>query len=267
MSETVTGSVPRARVLVVDDDDGCRRAVARTLDRAGMAADLASGVAEATGALAARHACIVTEFRLADGAGVDLLSRARDVDPDVGRVVLTGVVDPGVLEDAVNRGAVHAFFGKPWDPAALVQGIRATIERCRLARENRLLVGRLTDRNRELERLVAERTAQLERAKRELEAIFDAWEGPVALTAPGMTVIRANRAYAARGRLGLRDVPGRRCHEVLFGAHSPCPGCPLAAAATGPARGAGGPAGSVPVEAQPVGMPSGSVAFLCRYAA
>lgn len=262
-------STERPLVLVVDDDDGCRNALRRALGRAGMVVDPAASFEEAVRALERAPACVVTEFRLPDGAGVDLLARAREADPHVGRVILTGVVDPDVLQDAVNRGAVHAFFGKPWDTNALVQGIRSTIEQCRLARTNRELMDLLADRNRKLLRVVAERTGELERAKRELEAVFDAWSEPVALVGQGFIVLRANRAYAARGGLGVRDVPGRRCHEALFGTPVPCPGCPLAAlspaSTPGPVTGRAGPAGTLAVRAQPLAMPDGGGAFLCRY--
>jgi len=243
-----------SKVLVVDDDEGCRRAVGRLLRRSGLSPVLAAGLAEA--ALSSDVACIVTEFRLPDGLGPDLLARAMAEDPDIGRVILTGVVDPSVLEEAVNRGHVHAFFGKPWEDHALVQGVLGVIERSMLSRENRRLLQRLEEQNQKLATLVEERTAQLQKIKQELQAIFDALGEPTAMIGPGFKVLRANRAYADWAGLKVRQVPGRVCHEALFGLAAPCPACPL----PGP-TGRAGPNSAVEVEA----VQMGEGTFLCRY--
>ncbi len=66
------------------------------------------------------------------------------------------------------------------------------------------------------------------RAKKEWEQTVDAIDDPISLQ-DGFVVRRANRALAVLGEVGLRDVPGRRCHELLAGSPVPCPGCPLAA--------------------------------------
>jgi two-component system NtrC family sensor kinase len=267
MTGTVSGP---PRILVADDDEGCRRAVARLLRQAGMEADAVGSIADARAAIGSRvHACVVAELQLPDGAGVELLESLRSSEPDIGRVLLTGSVDYVALQEAVNRAGVHAFFAKPWDAAAVAQGVRGALEQCRLARENRTLVARLADRNAELAGLVVERTAQLERAKRELEAVFDAWDEPIAIVSDGHEVLRANRAYGSPAGLGVREVPGRRCHEVRFARAEPCAGCPMPSA-----RGSGGPAvaavatadGDVEVEAKPIAVgPHG--ACLCRYRA
>ncbi len=78
-----------------------------------------------------------------------------------------------------------------------------------------------------LEQKVNERTAQLSRAKREWEATFDAISEPIAIV-EGHTLKRVNTAYARRAGVGIRGVPGRKCHELIAARSTPCPGCPLA---------------------------------------
>ncbi len=92
--------------------------------------------------------------------------------------------------------------------------------------------------NAELERRIAERTAQIGRAKREWEATFDAISEPLAVQ-EGFTIRRANLAWARRADIPITQVTGRTCYELFAGRQSPCPGCPLAAASTGAAAGAG----------------------------
>ncbi len=215
-------------VLVVDDDEGCRRAVARVLAADGLRVEAVSTLAEAREILTqSRPSAVVVELRVEDGEGVEALEAARCADPFIGRVMLTGAVDFLAVQDAVNRGAVHAFFTKPWDNETLVRGVRGVIEQCRLARENHEMALRLRDQNRALEALVAERTRALERAKRELQMVFDAWEDPLALVTPDFRVLRANRAWAEEAALDVREAPGRFCHEALFRRVCPCENCPV----------------------------------------
>ncbi len=254
------------RILLLDDDEGCRRAVARVLAIEGLRAVPVASLAEARTVLSDSPppAAVVVELRLPDGEGVEALEEARRVAPFTGRVMLTGVVDFQAVQDAVNRGAVQAFFTKPWDNESLVRGVRGVLEQCRLARDNAEMAERLADQNRALEALVRERTAALERAKRDLQAVFDAWEDPLALVAPDLHVLRANRAWAAQASLDVREVPGQVCHEALFGRSSPCDGCPVSEAVQSgaPIEAALGPT-PWRVQARPLDL--GHRAVLCRY--
>ena len=253
-------------MLLVDEDEGCLRAAARLLERAGLATATARTLAEARHAIAsALPACIVTEFRLPDGSAIDILVDLRARDPGIGRVVLSGSADPAVFEDAVNRGGAHAVFSKPWDGPALVQGIRGVLTQCSLEREREALLRELGEKNRHLEDMVAERTRQLEHAKRELEAVFDAWEHPVAIVGPGCTVARANTAWARESDDDVRHAPGKRCHSALLRLTAPCPGCPVPAG-SGAAEfdiAAGDARWQASVQPFMAGRAEG--AFLCRY--
>lgn len=215
-------------VLVVDDDPGCRRAVRRALEFSGLQTVAAASLEEARIALEDRNpACVVTEFRLPDGQGVEFLTQARASLEHLGRVMLTGVVDFLAVQEAVNQGSVHAFFTKPWDNSALVQGVKSVIEQCRLSSENADMMRQLSDHNLALEAVVLERTGQLEQAKRELEAIFDSWDDPVSIVSDQFEVLRANRAYSRQSGLTVRQVPGNICHQILFDRRSPCEDCPV----------------------------------------
>lgn len=80
-------------------------------------------------------------------------------------------------------------------------------------------------RSQDLESRVEERTAVLERAKKEWEQTFDAIGEPVAIL-DGFVVRRANKAYARRAKLPVSHLPGRTCFQLL-GRSEPCVGCPL----------------------------------------
>lgn len=232
---TTSADKTNSHILLVDDDAGCRRAVARVLSSSGLGILHAASLVEAREVLLRdRVDAVVSEVRFPDGEGVVVFETAREANPFVGRVILTGAVDFRAVQDAVNRASVHAFFTKPWDNESLLRGILGVLDRCRLERENAQMAARLADRNLALEALVRERTAALERAKADLQAIFDAFEEPMALVTQDLRVLRANRAWALSASLDVREVVGRTCHLALFRRPSPCEGCPVTLAwATG----------------------------------
>lgn len=62
--------------------------------------------------------------------------------------------------------------------------------------------------------------------KRAWEKTFDAVTTPLAVIDRRFVVLNANRAYAKQANEEVTEVPGRFCHEVLFGRKTPCQGCP-----------------------------------------
>lgn len=141
-------------------------------------------------------------------------------------LVLKGEV-VGVLE------AVRSVARPPFEAAAyaslelLAPHVAIALRTARITSELREAQARLLEHNRDLEQKVAQRTALISRAKAEWERTFDAISEPIALL-EGFTIRRTNLAYAARAGRPVRELPGRKCHEVLAGRESPCPGCPLA---------------------------------------
>src|SRR5206468_1867408 len=65
--------------------------------------------------------------------------------------------------------------------------------------------------------------------KQEWDSTFDAITDPVSIISEDFEVIRVNRSYARKTKLGLENVSGRKCYQILFGKDSPCKGCKLGA--------------------------------------
>lgn len=66
---------------------------------------------------------ILTDQRMPEMTGVELLERAREVVPDALRMILTAYSDIQAVMDAVNRGQVSRYFVKPWDKDELVTAL------------------------------------------------------------------------------------------------------------------------------------------------
>lgn len=98
---------------------------------------------EALKVLSARTAeigVLVSDQRMPEMTGVELLEKARALAPDVARMVITAYSDVQAVLDAVNRGQVARYFVKPW--------VR---EELQLALEDALRIVSLQQRLREIE--------------------------------------------------------------------------------------------------------------------
>jgi FixJ family two-component response regulator len=116
------------KVVVVEDDDGMRRAVERLLDAAGFRS---AAYASAEAALADRTdpqaACLVIDLRLPGMSGLDLLAewRARGIMPP--SILITAHDEPGRREEALRAGAA-AYLAKPFPGTALLGLIRGLVQ-------------------------------------------------------------------------------------------------------------------------------------------
>ncbi len=111
-------------ILICDDDPEIRQAMRRTL-RDHVVVE-ASSAREALDTLKTRRFdAIVSDFTMGAGAdGLDLLQLAKVEYPDMVRFLVTGNHDLDIAVRAVNEGAVHRYFLKPWNDDQL----RAALE-------------------------------------------------------------------------------------------------------------------------------------------
>jgi len=135
-----------ARILIVDDDEGVRRALADRVRFWEHAVDDAPDLAAARAALARRgYDVVLLDLQLPDGSGLDLLKEIRAGEAPVDVVMLTA---HGSIESAVAaiRGGAADFLGKPTDFELLRAALERILERRRLARANRAFEEREAER-------------------------------------------------------------------------------------------------------------------------
>jgi DNA-binding NtrC family response regulator len=128
-----------ASVLIVDDEPGMRRILTVNLRRDAHTVVEASGVAEALDFISrADFDVVVTDQKMPDGLGLDVLRAVREDDPTSSVIFLTAV---GTLELAVESMRLGAFdfISKPFVPDVVRAAIRRASERTALLRENALL--------------------------------------------------------------------------------------------------------------------------------
>lgn len=128
-----------ADILLVEDKDSLRRVLRLTLENAGYSVSEAVDASSALNEIAtARHRLVLTDLRMPNGSGLDVLRAARSADADVPVIVMTafGSVDEAV--QAMKDGA-HDFLQKPVDSNHLLLLVERALEQARLRTENVLL--------------------------------------------------------------------------------------------------------------------------------
>lgn len=71
---------------------------------------------------------IMTDQRMPEMTGVELLTRARVECPKAIRIIFTGYADLKAVIDAVNRGEIFRYLTKPWDPDELLAVLHQACE-------------------------------------------------------------------------------------------------------------------------------------------
>jgi two-component system response regulator FixJ len=112
------------RVHIIDDDEAMRDSLVFLLDTAGLEVE-ASASAEAFLRTLPdpRLGCIVTDIRMPDMTGLDLIRALKAGGHDYPVIVITGHGDVALAVESMKAGAVD-FIEKPFDDEALLCAIR-----------------------------------------------------------------------------------------------------------------------------------------------
>ena len=128
-----------SRILIVDDESNMRKILAANLGLDRHTVTEASGVAQALGYLAVnRYDAVITDQKMPDGEGLDVLARAHEIDPAVAVVLLTAFATVELAVESMRQGAFD-FITKPFQPDVVRATARRACEHTLLLRENGLL--------------------------------------------------------------------------------------------------------------------------------
>ncbi len=115
------------RILLVEDRDSLRRLLARALADDGYEVAAASTGGEAVRLLGERpFDLVLTDLKLPDRSGLEVLAASRQAQPRVPVVVLTGYGSIGAAVEAMKLGA-HDFLEKPLELPDLARLVATAI--------------------------------------------------------------------------------------------------------------------------------------------
>ncbi|HEX3936893.1 MAG TPA: response regulator FixJ [Xanthobacteraceae bacterium] len=116
-------------VHVIDDDEGLRESLAFLLRTAGITVKSFSSAAAFLDTLPdAELSCIITDVRMPDISGIDLLRRLKEIKVAAPVIVITGHGDVALAVEAMKIGAVD-FLEKPFDDEVLLSSVEAALRR------------------------------------------------------------------------------------------------------------------------------------------
>lgn len=139
---TANSRSTQTSILIVDDERDIRELLVLTLGRMGLRCDTASSLADARALL--RHnqyALCLTDMRLTDGTGVDLVKDISQLYPDTPVAMITAFGNQEAAVDALKAGAFD-FVSKPVDLSVLrglVQNALDLSQKPRAAPDNGML--------------------------------------------------------------------------------------------------------------------------------
>ncbi len=166
-------------VLCVDDEPSILSALKRLLRREPYRLLTANSGAEALQILQHEDiALIVSDHRMPEMTGTELLSEVQNFSPDTVRVMLSGYAEAAAIVEAINKGHIFRFLGKPWNDEELKANLRACLEQHEFIARHRALTEELAKRNAELrwlsekqQHLIEERTRSLQMAQEVVQAL------------------------------------------------------------------------------------------------
>src|ERR1700754_3043005 len=112
---------------VIDDDEAVRDSLAFLLRAADVEVTLyESAVAFLAALPAIKSGCVVTDVRMPEMSGIELLRKLKEMQVSLPVIVITGHGDVSLAVEAMKAGAAD-FIEKPFDDEAILSAIRSAL--------------------------------------------------------------------------------------------------------------------------------------------
>ncbi len=119
------GDAPR--ILVVDDEPIVGKRLTQALEKKGYTVEVALSGREAVEKIVpGAFDAIVTDIRMDDMDGIEVLAHAQQHAPTTPVIIITGYATIELAREALARGAFD-FIAKPFKPNTLIEVLRRAI--------------------------------------------------------------------------------------------------------------------------------------------
>jgi len=132
-------------ILVIDDQDLMRESLQESLERFGYSVRaFGNGKDAIKSFLEGGIDAVITDLKMPEMSGIDVLNRCKQIAPDVPIIVITAF---GTVETAVHAMKQGAFdyIKKPFEPDEIDMVLRNAVERRALMAENEYLRARIAE--------------------------------------------------------------------------------------------------------------------------
>jgi len=116
------------KILIVDDEPNVIQAIVRSLDDQDYELFTTTDPQKAMQLIQDNNMdLILSDQRMPNMQGIELLMYARKISPDTVRVLMTGYTDLDVIISAINDGRIYYYLPKPWDNEELIQTVKSAL--------------------------------------------------------------------------------------------------------------------------------------------
>ena len=130
---------PPKKILVVDDEPSVTGSLEMILSEAGYEVVIAPTFAESARILTeTRVDLVITDLRLADASGIELIKHVKQNTPDVEVILMTGYGSLDITIEAIKAGAYY-YLEKPYTPDRLFALVDRALQLAALRQENETL--------------------------------------------------------------------------------------------------------------------------------
>lgn len=129
-------------ILIVDDEIQIGKLISATAKKIPAKAVYAASGKEAIYKVEKRttpFSLIISDQRMPEMEGTVLLKRMAEISPQTVRFLMTGYSDFKAVIQAVNKGRIHKYIAKPWQPEQLLEDFRSGLKQFELIQENETL--------------------------------------------------------------------------------------------------------------------------------
>ncbi|MFN3396104.1 MAG: sigma-54-dependent transcriptional regulator [Thermodesulfovibrionales bacterium] len=126
----------KGRVLIIDDDEIIRKSCEKVLSPEGYIVVSAQSGREGLKLLSNKpFDLVLTDLRMPDMNGIDVLKKVKEMGPDIEVIIITGY---GTIKSAIEaiRYGAYDYVEKPFSPEELLNVVRRSLERRNLILEN-----------------------------------------------------------------------------------------------------------------------------------
>lgn len=150
-------ALKNSRILLVDDEDILVQGLAEFLKDQGTGVDTANDGKEAITLLEANlYDLLVTDIRMPEMSGMELLRHVQENHPSVAVILITGYASTESAIEALRFG-VYDYIEKPFEMLELLRAIVNALEHAQLKRQNAQLIEEQQAHQRSLERAITAR--------------------------------------------------------------------------------------------------------------
>lgn len=166
---------------------------------------------------------IISDFMMPEMNGLEFLTEAKKLYNEVSMILLTGYADKENAIKAINEIGLYKYIEKPWDNDDLMMNIRNGIERSHLLENLRnkieeleIAKKQLQDYSQNLEKIVAERTADLSEANKKLSGIINYCADGIIIVDGEGNILQVNPACENMVGLSEYSLCKKKIQEIAY---------------------------------------------------